>query len=820
MTCYNRIAMRRLRTLLPAILLLAAPLQAAVLRVPQDVKDLQAAIAAVGNGGTIELAAGTYASPAAGFRIANAGKQFTIRAAAGARVVLDGGNVRPILDFANGARARGKEVVFERLIFARGATAKAGRGPLRIDQAEARFIACRFEGNHAQSPADGGALRIANGSAVSLAGSVFVGNSAQQRAGAIAVLDSRLSVARTRFSDNHVDVAGHTRNAPGGAIYVLGGVVTIYDSLFENNGAGYVGGALYVFGKATATPGLPTSEVLVARSTFSGNGAGPNPCCSAAGPSEGGALHLEQQAVLRLQRVFLQGNHADDGGAISAFGGRLEIYDSIFRGNPAVTRSGEPRTGGAVVMFSADGLNPGGAPVRPAALVARNTLFQGRIGPIGATARWGGCVALVGNGAAHAPADHRARGDIAGSAFVDCDATAAPGGGALGAAIFGSVADLKLIDNLLVLNDAAGENGQGGGIGLLPDSRLSLQGTTVASNSAAFAGGGVAGVGSDLSIVSSAFLRNEVSPGEFEPASTSRGAAIFTRVATGAGGAFPVTGEVRGSTFLEQIGLSWFEIDDEGGVVNDLRYQGNVVADGTLGSLIYANAPFHREGLSVEQVNGLVISRPQGPATDKSTVPNTRAQTRAFGAMVALPRAGTPGLDLPPQIAFAWAGGSAQLDGQALGARAGLVEHAAPGASVLRVDGAASASAAVGSDQCTSGPVLCLRGGRFRAELRWRSAEGESGAGLATPSGIAGGSFAVPTANRPVTVQVLDNCARNGHFWITLAGPAARAVRASVLDTWSGQTREYASAGANVLGSITDRASFSACGLAAPPSAP
>ncbi len=804
-----------------AACLSAAVAPAAVVRVPQDAKDLQSAIAIVDAGGTIELAEGTYASPAAGFRIANTGKRFTIRAAAGARVVLDGGGVRPLLDFANGDRSRGGEVVFERLIFARGATAKAGRGPLRVDQAEARFLACRFEANRATGPADAGALRVANGSTVSLVGSVFVGNSAQQRAGALAVLDSRLYVARTRFADNHVDVAGHSRSAPGGAVYLLDSVATIYDSLFENNAAGYVGGALYVFGKSSSTPGLPTAQVLVARSTFAGNVAQPNPCCSAAGPTEGGALHLENQAVLRLQRVFLQGNRAADGGAISGFGGRLELYDSVFRGNLAMTESGTPGTGGAVVLFSADGANPGGAPRRPASLTARNTLFQGRFGPVGATARAGGCVALVGNGARDAPADHRARGDIAASAFVDCDTTAVPSGGAVGGALFGSVAEVRLTDSLVALSDAAGENGQGGGVGVLGDSRLALLRAALAGNSAGFAGGAVAAFGADLSLVSSAFLHNEVSPGQSEQPAASRGAAVFSRVSMagdpilGRG----VTGEVRASAFLEQIGLPWFEVDDDGSVVNALRYEGNAVADGTLGSRIYASAPFHREGLTVEQVNALVVHRSHGPSTDKSTLANVRVPASSrMASLLALPRAGFPGIDVPPQVAYAWAGGSARLDGQSLAGRAGLTEHA-PGGATLAVDGVALASAAIGAEECTSGPVLCLRGGRFRAELRWQSPDGESGAGSAVASGFAAGTFAAPTAGGPVGVQVLDSCARNGHFWIVIDGRSARAVRLSVLDTWSGQAREFASPGAAGLGAVRDRATFSACGLAAPPSA-
>ena len=102
------------RRLVPFFLLILAALcapasaQTNVVRVPRDVKDLQSAIRVVKNGGAIELAAGTYASPSTGYGISNLGKAFTIRAAQGATVILDGRGQGPILRFRNGTRARGR----------------------------------------------------------------------------------------------------------------------------------------------------------------------------------------------------------------------------------------------------------------------------------------------------------------------------------------------------------------------------------------------------------------------------------------------------------------------------------------------------------------------------------------------------------------------------------------------------------------------------------------------------------------------------------------------------------------------------------------
>src|SRR5215472_2628233 len=106
------------------LLLLSAPATASVaaaapvvLRVPQAVPTLQQAIRQVAEGGIIELAAGTYPAPPAGFKISNPGRSFTIRAAPGAAVALDGGGQHPVLVVRNSAPSRGGLIVFEDLAF-------------------------------------------------------------------------------------------------------------------------------------------------------------------------------------------------------------------------------------------------------------------------------------------------------------------------------------------------------------------------------------------------------------------------------------------------------------------------------------------------------------------------------------------------------------------------------------------------------------------------------------------------------------------------------------------------------------------------------
>ena len=141
---------RRVSTVLFLIALLCAlPALAAprtVVHVPRD-KDLQTAIKTVKNGDVIELAAGTYASPSKGFTIQNPGKSFTIRAAAGAAVILDGKSKATIFLVKS---TKGKLITFERLTFQNGvSTTEGAAGAVTLNAATARFVDCRFLNNSA-----------------------------------------------------------------------------------------------------------------------------------------------------------------------------------------------------------------------------------------------------------------------------------------------------------------------------------------------------------------------------------------------------------------------------------------------------------------------------------------------------------------------------------------------------------------------------------------------------------------------------------------------------------------------------------------------
>ena len=805
----------------------AAPL---LLRVPQDVPDLQKAIAQIGNGGVIELKAGTYASPTRGWRLANLRKGFTVRAAAGATVVLDGGGSRQLLDYANSNLTRGAEVTFERLTFRGGSTTRSAYGPLRISKAEARFVACRFLDNAALDRADGGALRIADGSRVRLAGCELAGNRAQQRGGAISLIGSQAVLSRCRFSDNHVDIPNHRSNAAGGAVYVLDSTLLVFDSLFENNAAAYVGGALYAFGKWTAKPKVPAAEILLARSTVRDNRTQPNSRCTVDNTPLGGAMHVEDAVVARLQRTLIEGNEAPFGGGLSGFRARFELDGSVLLGNLAITSGGLLELGGATVLFSSDTPKDGAVNRPVAALAARRSVWQGRFGNTGATARNGGCLYTAGDTTRQygeggvAPlgglAENRTVVDLARSALVDCDAEGNSKGQALGGGLYSRLTTVHLADSLVARSDARGTQGNGGGLLLTTESLLAIERSTLAGNVAELSGGAISVSGSELQIAGATFLANEVSPGTGEPIAESRGAAIYSMFRDDAQRPRSLTGVVSDSLFLGQIGLPAMDIDKDGTPYNDLRWNGNRFSDSAWGDKIYIVAPFHRQGLSASQLNNLVVTRKGAPSTDKSTVANVRLLgTQRAATLLALPAAGSPGAGVPPQLAWAWTGGSAQLGGQNLADRAGLVERPTAGPIELVVDGTLHAAAEIEAESCSGGPVLCLRADRFRVELRWETAAGEAGAGQAKVLTADRGSFGfTDPAIGDVTVRVIDSCAASGRFWVNANGNSGgRRVRFTVTDTWSGKAREYETAFGASFAPVRDRTTFNVCGLTAPP---
>ncbi|MBV8201465.1 MAG: hypothetical protein JOZ15_12655, partial [Acidobacteria bacterium] len=293
-----------------------------LLRVPQDVATLAQAIAQVPDGGIVELAANTYPAPAAGFKISNAGKGFTIRAAPGATVVLDGGGQHPVFVLRNSGRAHGRLIVFENLVFRNGGGGSQVTSPgVTVDAGEARFVGCSFQSNAGAAGADGGGVKVRNGSDAAFIGCSFTGNSSPVAGGAMMVNLSNVEVLGGAFSGNRVNVPPYDATSHGGAINVIDGSLYVADALFEGNQAGWVGGAIFALGTQAAAP----VNVAIVRSTFQSNVIAPQPCCPPPAVPTGGAIHVEEQVALSVQGSRFVGNAAQFGGAISNYRALVDV---------------------------------------------------------------------------------------------------------------------------------------------------------------------------------------------------------------------------------------------------------------------------------------------------------------------------------------------------------------------------------------------------------------------------------------------------------------------------------------------------------------
>lgn len=677
-----------------------------LVRIPQNTRDLSQAMRMVANNGVIEMAGGTYVVPAAGFSLSNNRKAFTIRAAAGATVILDGQGNKRLFRFKNNSRTGMKPVTFQRIVFRNGSSTTEGdAGGVTLKAAEARFEGCTFSNNVANpASSGGGAVRVFANSTATFANSRFEGNSSKNRGGAVAVEDrSGAAFLGSTFVRNRVNVPGHKRNSPGGAVYVLNSQARVENSLFEENQAGFAGGALYGFGTWTAPEATPRTTLTVIGSTFRNNSVANDPCCVPPGQTSGGAIHAEDQTTLAIERSFFTGNQAEFGGAVNAYRSLVDIRGTIFDGNSTPLGSRFAGVGGAVFLASVDfadaSTQAGAINRRPARLTVAESLFAGRPDP-NASANSGGCLFVGGDtnrvfgeggvAASGSVADNRARAEIRKTVFADCDVvrTASNTGGS-GGAIELSLADLTLEDSLLLLSDARGAGAFGGALSAQIDSLARVARTTFAENGAELSGGAVQSVGSTVEITEGRFFGNEIGPG------SQRGGAVFSipRVALRKK---DVTGFVLASLFSANDGFAVFDSDPPGAgdPINDVRYDHNQFhADG---GMVYGNTLAAPNGLDANGLNALTVFRAGRPATDKSTGPNTRLfGPPTAGTLLAVQKAGSSLAPAGGVVAFGWSGFSASLNGQALpfAPKAGLLRNLPAGTYTLAADGSAVGTA-------------------------------------------------------------------------------------------------------------------------------
>jgi len=466
---------------------------AKLLRVPEDCATVATAIAALADGGTIDIASGPAATGALPLNLSNLGRAMTLRGRSSSLAVFSGSDASALVLIKNSSPGGGKPIVFEHIRFEHGRSTLGNRaGGVTLENAEASFVDCEFASNvQDEATTGGGALAVLAASRAVIMRSSFSANRAKNNGGAIylvgqAAAASSVWVSGSEFDGNSTAQAGFTQTAVGGAIYVRDGALRVADSRFDSNVAGLAGGGIYAYGTWTGAGAdqcnfstSPSSDLLITRTYFLGNSADDAANAAAVAQTFGGAIHVEACSRLRLFASGLEENHADWGGAVNVDAAAIAVEQSRFVRNFAdLADSGALPVGGAVN-------SSGGAITRPiGSMTFDRTLFVGGTpaGALAPSADDGGCLRIVGNSSARRVAT------VTNSVFTGCIAgpiltTAANlrGGG-----LSTNRADVTL-NRVLFAGNRVDDSGfgitsRGGGMALVGDSVGSFTDVVLADN--------------------------------------------------------------------------------------------------------------------------------------------------------------------------------------------------------------------------------------------------------------------------------------------------------------------------------------------------
>lgn len=666
-----------------------------IVHVPAGQPTLQQAIAAVPDAGIIELAAGTYNAPPNGFSIDTSAqalaKTFTIRAAAGATVVLSGEGFHDIIRFANPATDTERAITFQGLTFSDGvSTSNFLGGAITLANANAIFISCMFQHNAANAPiTGGGALWLANATA-SFQDCVFWNNTSRNYGAGLSAYFSRVFMRGCNFTSNRTNVPNHVPNAQGGAIANADSEIRIDSSRFEDNHAGYVGGAIFCDAEWRDPLDLPSAQLIVTNSLFIGNSAAPDGAVTPPSPTFAGAVHLEDHTTGRFFNCRFLSNSADHGGAISSYRAISEFEGCLFDGNFATGSFGGAGSGGSIIAISGDvpdaSTNNGTINRRSIILKVRDSLFRG-VGGGNRDALHGGGIFVSGDtNAAYGlngitqngtEASNRATVELARVSFVDLNATNTAAG--ISAGFVALTMDQSIIENCRAAND-------GGGLRLIEGSTANVTNSTISRCRAGTIGGGVLMFGGTLNIANTSFAENQVTGAGVGPA-------LLAGPATDSNGVpgRPATGLIQQCVFSNNgPNPAIYEGDRLDGPYNLIQYSGNSFFSSTGAAALHGDLIPAR---TVAQLNQLVLHRSDGTTTIKAPPPANVAPTSApaVGALLMIPptvlQSGAPGenLPIPSYLAYSASGGAVALDGTPQGSSAGVVPTTINGIHTLTV---------------------------------------------------------------------------------------------------------------------------------------
>jgi hypothetical protein len=678
---------------------------------------LQPALDGVSEGGIIELAAGTYAAPSGGFTIfpdlSGGSRSFTVRAAAGANVVLTGGGTTRILTFTTP-----RPVTFERLTFANGvSTEEFHAGAVSVAHVQANFIGCVFQNNVANPSVTGGGAVWIDTSTVSFQGCVFDNNTSKNYAGAVSSYASRVYIRDCRFANNRTNLPGHSSFNAAGAIHGNASTIRIANSRFENNQAGYVGGAIYVLGPWET----PATDLEVSDSLFTGNVATRDPGGSNPDPTTGGAIFMEDKVTARFYNCRFTNNSAQQGGAVSSFRSSTDIKNCVFQANRAfgTAQNGES-LGGAIFVLSAD--NPdqttnGGTLNRPPAqLSVTDCLIQGQ-GPGSPSARQGGGIFLAGDTHAAFGITVQQNGTQESNhtvanfnrvVFADLT-TVDDAGNGTGGAVTAAFTTFRA-DACIVEKCSASQNG--GGFQFVYGSNATITNTTFAQNTAGVLGGAVGMFGGTLNMNACNLVENHLTnPG---------GGSAFVATAQPAEGAFPnweLTGVIQNCVISNNSGGPATIYDGYRASMpfNRLQYSANRIYPSDRTAFFIDSIG----SLDVTQVNALTLTFPDNSTCVKAPLANVALGSPArTGAILMVPAttsaSGAPGetLPIPSFLGYTSSGATPFLDGTPQASSSGVVPTSVDGIHTLVVGSSSFATVPPASSALNISTRLPVGGGQ------------------------------------------------------------------------------------------------------------
>ena len=306
----------------------------AQVNVPGNYATIQSALNAVMSGGlpdgtTIDVQPGTYFEV---LSVANTSRSVTVRGVGGpgATIVDAGGRSVPVL---NVLRASG-QVVFRGLTFRNAATSIEGGGFL-IRESSPSLVDSIFESNSAYR-GGGGALFASN---ATFTRCIIRNNSASHFGGGVYLIQgSRPVFTNTDILGNVSGTGGPGvgNNGAGGGIFSHDSSPTFRGSRINANSSKFAAGGLFHQGVSGSQYGR--SLLVVEDSELADNVSSQFPL--EPNPTEGGGMHVEDNATATLTRVRVLRNRAGTGGGLNAYRGRYDVVDSIVDGNQSTNGFG------------------------------------------------------------------------------------------------------------------------------------------------------------------------------------------------------------------------------------------------------------------------------------------------------------------------------------------------------------------------------------------------------------------------------------------------------------------------------------------------